>query len=535
MTTQPMRWTLLCVLTGALTLAAKPALAELPEEGAALAPADSGVFIELDDLAQVRRELEQDPLINYLREHTPAKREPAAWRAVQDAMGMSGEQLFDRYFGQQLVIVGEGTQEGGPGVMLSRVSEDDAELAIERLDLQRVAEPGAFELYHTADGLGRLAFGDGWMAMGDPAHEDYIQRLLGSIGQAETLADSPVFQQWIGKVADGSFARMFVQDPDKNQIHAAAVEREEGRLELRYAGQSDETSQLLSRVSDAEALEFGPLPRQTISATTLNLRDDKPDAGFVALMDRLLGNATYEGDVLPKLGAPIVTFLGEVKGEELVPRAAFSAPVLGIAIKLRDQSVAEELDRAMQNMLMFANVATMQMEVDPIELMTVEHEGVTFRSADVGTPLAQQLGEPSLAGAAQVSFGRIGDWYVVTTNAQYFEWCINADSDNAWRIDTSADVTKMNLAAPERPIATSFLRAPELAAHVRTWVAYAGAREPQWLDDAERDEPNTKPGRVIKGLTLLAGVLDHYEGMSVQVYGGEEEDTLRANALLQRQ
>src|SRR5690554_5744298 len=122
MATQTMRWVVACVVaTGVMAGVGRPALAELPEEGAAVAPADAAVFIEVEDLAALRAELEEDPLVEYLRDLTPARREPAAWRAIQDALGLSGEEIFDRYFGSRVVLVGEGTEEGGPGVLLSRV------------------------------------------------------------------------------------------------------------------------------------------------------------------------------------------------------------------------------------------------------------------------------------------------------------------------------------------------------------------------------------------------------------------------------
>lgn len=532
MTAHTLRWTLLCVLI--VTTAASSARAQLPEQAAELVPADVAVFIELRNLAELRGELENDPLVNYLREHTPARREPDAWRAVQDMLGMSGEEIFDRYFGKQVALIGQSTEHGGPGLLLSRVSNEDAALAVDRLQLQQIAEPGAFTLYQTGDGQGRIAFADGWMAMGDPQHDAYIRRTLGRLAEGDALADSEQFQEWVNKVAGSeSFARLFVRNDEADQVHAAGLKRSGGELVIDYAGTSNEVGELFRRTGDAGALEFGPLPRQTLSATSFNLRDREPDPRWVELMDRLVAPASFRDDVLPLLDAPVVTFLGEVPGDELEPEAGFRAPVLGIAIKLSDHAAVEHLTRAMDGLMVLANMGTLQMDLPAIEVRDVEHEGVSFRSANVGEALAVRLDEPGLRGAAQVSFGRVGDWYVVATNAQFFRWTIDAHGDEAARLTEAADLERMNLVPRDRPVLTSFTRTPELAAHFQSWLDHIDARAPHWTRDADRMEPQTEAGRAIKGLTLLSGILDYYESASVQVFG-EDEETLRATATLRR-
>jgi hypothetical protein len=524
---------LIAIVALVLCTATLTRAADAPDSPAQLAPADANVYVQINDLAGLRADWANDPLAKYLEQYMPPHHEPQAWQDIQTLMGMSGEQIVDTYFGKVLGLFAVGTGEKPPGLVLSRVEAADSKMAIEKLALESMGKFGPFELYQPSDGKGRIAVSDKWVAMGDVKHDDFIRNALTNAGKGPSLADNAQFKQWTSKLPGGWIAMGFARDKDKDEVHTAGAYRENRNLTIEYAGHSPNFSKVYEKLSDAGAAEFGPLPQSTIGAMTLNVYDKTPDPRAVEFFDRILAPRSYEQQVLPKLDAPVVAFLGELKSSEVEPNPGLSVPVVGVALHLKDGSVSADLDRILNSVLVFANLATMQWAVDPIAMTTSEYSGSKYSVADMGKPLSQKAKRPEIAGLVKLTYGRVGDWYVICSHETFYRQCVDAAAGKS-ALSAAADFKAMPLKDHGQAIMSGFVRAPRLGDHIQTWLDYARPKYPQVFADAEQVDPDRPVAKAVRGLTVLRGALNHYRSMSLQTYRGEG-DVMRAKADIIRQ
>ncbi len=500
---------------------------------ATLLPAEGVVaYIEIDDLAKLRADAAKDPLIAYLKSEGPGKEDPA-WLEVQTMMGLSGDEIVDRYFGKKLAIIGGSHEPGGKGFLLSAVSKDDAALAIDKLKLEKLADAGDFAVYKTKDNKGRIAFGGGWMAMSDAKHEDYFKSVLAQLGKGPSLAENPDFKTWSDKLPASRQAEMLVHDRDGHGYHALAAVWTGRDVILHYAGTSDSITELLGKIGDAKATAWGPLPSSTIALMSWNIYEKSPDPRQAAIMDRLVAPASFAKDVVPKLAAPAVVFLGELKSEQLDPAPGFSVPVFGATVKMKDATVAADLDRAVNGVLVLANLATLRWKTDPIAMGQAEYAGQSYHTADLGAAISQAAKKPELKAVVKIAYGRVGDYYVICTHEAYFKQCLDTLKAGE-KLGDAADVKAMGLKESASPIGTGLLRPGLLAAHVQTWLSRIEKDHPELTEQSKLPEPPEGPARGLKAARVLSGVLRYYKGMNMQLTR-DGEGVLRGQINIQRQ
>ena len=489
-------------------------------QAAQLCPASVGVFIQIDNLAEARALFAHDPLIEYLRTLGPAPQEPKPWRQLQTMLGMDGDQIIDRFFGRSVAVVAQKAEDGSPWLLLSRVSADDANVLVTKLNLRHLDQLNGFDAYATADDKARLAFGRGWMVVADKRFENVAGNFIKQAGDGPALADDPDFKAALAKMPADRTAVAFARDPGKGEAHVLAAVRRGRDVSLHYAGHSPKFKDLLDRRADAKALEFGPLPADTLAAATLNLYDPNPqDNPFV---DRLLAPKTFRGDVLPKLAAPLVVFLGEVKGAAVDPDPGLDVPVLGVAVKLKDPAVADDLTRVFDGLMLLANIATVQWQTQPIVVAGASYHETSYRTAGLGAALAERTGRPELA-TLKLSYGRVGDWYVLCTQDTFFKRCIDASGDATAALVNSPAFKAMAVGEQRGAIATYVARPAAVARHMQTWISHWQKVRPAVIASAVGD-PQTPEAKGVKGVMILTHVLAHFKSVSFQAHvaeGGE--------------
>ena len=475
----------------AVCLAASAAMAQ---QAAELAPADAGVYIEVANLAQLRRELADDPLVKLLQEQMPHRRQPQAWVAVQEAMGISGEEIFDRYFGELVVVIAERAGDRPPGLLLSKVSEDDAKLAVERLALEQVAQVNGFTAYLTSDKRGVFAFGQGWMAMADKRHGEYMRRVVEGIGAGDSLADDATFQQWMAKLPPEQGAVLFARDANGPQVHVMGVGRQQRNFTLTYAGKSPQWQPLLDAAPEMPSLPYGPLPASAIAAMSVNLRNAAPDPQFVAFMDRLLGGKSFEREVLPHIGTPSVLFVAQVGGDKLTPAIEAPVPAVGLALRMTDAAVAPDLQRAMDQLVVLFNLLTLEWGTPAAAMREVQHEGVAYRVAELGPALAQRLKMPQYSGVVGVSYGTVGEWFVVTSHPVVHQQCIEAAKRSGDAASPNAAALIAGGSDMKQPIAGAFVSTTQVGDLLSAWMNELREANPR-LNQALRRGESPRPWR----------------------------------------
>ena len=108
------------------------------------------------------------------------------------------------------------------------------------------------------------------------------------------------------------------------------------------------------------ALDFGPAPKETIGALSINLLDRDPDPRRTAFLDQLVAPKTFVGDIMPKLSGPIVVMMGQIPADRVVPATDIPTPVIALAIRMKDPAVSGDIDRMFDGVLMFVNLFASQ-------------------------------------------------------------------------------------------------------------------------------------------------------------------------------
>ncbi len=503
------------------------------ESPADLAPDKAGVFVQIDDAAGLRKAYENDPLVKYLQKMLPNEGKPGDWVALEKMLGLTSEQIVDRFFGKSAAFVAERPEDGGPWMLMSRVTEAEHKLAVEKLGLQFINEVNGYKAYRTSDDSARMAFGKEWMVIAEKRHERIIGDVLKQADGFAPLSKDKQFAAQIAKLPADRVAFALLRDSSKGELHSFALTRNGLDAALHYAGQSPQATPLFDLMGDAKATDFGPLPASTLAAVTLNL--DKIKLEDTAAIDRLLTPRKFETDIAPKLAAPVLLFAGQVDPAEMERKPDMPLPALGVAIRLRDRSVAIDLDRVLDSVVTIANVGTIQWQTAPIALRHVTYQqgddAVAYRVADFGTMLAQRTQRPELA-PIRVTYGRIGDWYVITTQHAFFKACLKTQTDPTTALANSPAFRELGLQNAQRPIGAAFVRTEPVADMMTAWLNHWREHRPQLIASSD-DLPQSPEARFARGVSILATILKHHKSVTLQAHR-DDDGQVRAVAAFKR-
>lgn len=433
-------------------------------DAARFAPADAEKFIEIDNLAELLDEWQNDPLAKYLRDNLPLGQSLDDWDQPAAALGMTREEMVRTLFGRSVAVVFANVEDKDPAIIITKVPAADAERAADRLGLKQIGETNGFKRYQSKDNT-FVAVGQDWVIVSNADSRDAAGRIIA--GDAKTLADDETFKQWTAKLPAERTATMFLRDDDAGDRHVFGLVRDGRDFSLRYVGESPNYRALFAMLRDGRSLEFGPLPASTIAAVTSNLiTTEIPNS---QQLDRFFTARSFS-EVLESIDTPGITFLGEVDGANAGLDIDVKAPVPGIAVRLKDPAVADDVTRALDTGVVLINIASMKWknaarQLPKANLVSVDHEGVSFRYAGLGELLAAGAGRDELK-MINLAYGRVGDYYVICTNDHFFKQCIDADRGATATLIESAPFKAMPLTGHDAPVATLFVRTEIGRAHV---------------------------------------------------------------------
>jgi len=493
-------------LAGALLLQA-PAWAQAPAE---LAPADTSVFVHINEPADWFGDLTQGPLGQKWREMVE---EAEGSGDLLAALGMNVDQFMDAYFGGDVVMIGQGKDgQDKPGVMFTKVQDADRAHAIESLALQRQGEVAGNPMYTGADGNGYIVMMDEWVAMTDLAGLEYLRSILNQGANTPRLADTDHYAKWTKELpGDRSMTMLAFESADSQ--HALGVVRKGKGLDATYLGTSPNYDEMMAMLGETSVAEFGPLPVETISAITFNIEPSEKARPGLDKLNMLINGKSFVDDVLPKLEAPTVMFMGSVAGNAVDPAVGVEIPVGGMAFKISDASVVADLDTMFDNVVMLANVAVMGFEAGLIPQRNETYGGASFKVAEVGKPVAQGLEFPELA-PMQIVYGQVGDYYVVCSQEQFFKKCVDADKvGKAMRIEIEGKPHRL----ADTPVLAMTARPDRFGSLLLSWGKML---ETRGLPDAiagENDMP-IETERLMDAVQLF----QQYSLAKMQVWTGED-------------
>ena len=494
---------------GAALLVQAPAWAQAPAE---LAPADTPVFIHIDEPADWFDEMTDGPL-------------GKKWRAMIEesegsgdllaAMGMDVEKFMDAYFGSEVVVLGQGKGddgEEGPGVIFTKVDQDHRAHAIESLALKQQGDIAGNPVYTGEDGDGFIVMTEDWVAMCDLKSYEYLQSILKQPANTLRLADTEHYKKWTKELpADRAMTMLAIESNDAQ--HAMGVVRKGKGMDATYLGTSPDYDKMMAMLGENNAADFGPLPAQTISAISFNMMTNEQPCKGMEKLDVLLNGKSFVDDIYLKIDSTMVMFMGSVPGDQLDPKVSVEVPAFGMAIKMKDAAVAKDMDLMFDNVVMLANVSVMNFEAGLIPQRTAEHEGTTFKVAELGKPIAKGMSFPELA-PMQIVYGTVGDYYIVCTQEQFFKQCVDADkADKTMQVKIAGKPHRL----AKTPVLAMNAKPDRFASMALSWMKMLDEKGlPDALDDEQHMPLQNEHAQD------MMQMLEQYSQVEMQLWTGED-------------
>jgi len=505
-----------------LCLAAAPALraqdaepqdTAVPQEAAKMLPAETGSFIQIDDIAQTRADLARDPVFCEMLKMLPHARHRAAWAQMQTMLDLNGEQIVDRYLGSRVVIVGPRPGWGQPMTIMMRVKPDDSKRLVSSLALEPMATSGSFKVFSTHDNQTRIAVSSQWVSVARTGkHDDYMRAMLGQCGNGRTLSEDPEYRDWMARLPQERSAVAFFRGHPTGHSAAVAIVNKPAQLSIHYVGRIDNSNKLFDMMGDGAATQFGPLPRETIAAATINLLNRTPDD--IEMLDRLLAPRSYEKDIADKIAAPLLVFAGSPMPDN--DEAAL--PAVGGAIWMRDESVAQDLSLLIDNAMLVMSVTASKWGAPPIITQSVKHGDKEYRIAEVGVVLAKRFGRDELI-RVRLSYGKVGNWYLVASNEKFFNRCLDAMDDPSLRLESDPSTKCLAHCKKGRSIATVFIMGDQTKALAMRWI--------DLLDNsnAPQFDPQTD-AQIAEFIGTVPALFTRYSSLSAQFRRDDNDENL---------
>lgn len=502
---QSKRLQLASLLTvSAALLFGQPAVAQTPAE---LAPADAAVFIHIKSPNGWFGDLTQGPIGEKMRKKIETQEGSGDMLA---ALGMNIDQFMVSYFGEDLVIVGPGDDKDG--VVFTKVSAENRARAITSLGLKRQGAIAGNPMYIGPDGDGYFVMMDNWVAMCELNAVDYMTKLIERDAESPSLADTDHYARWTTELpANRAMTALFINGEDDQ--HALGVIRQVRGMDATYLGISPNYNKMKTMFGENEVADFGPLPANTIGAMTFNLAPGEGHKKDFAMLDAMLGGKSFVDDIMPKLDAPTLMFMSSVSGDKVTPKVGVEVPVFGMAVKMSDDTVATDLKMMMDRAVAFANLAVMQYDAGMIPQRVATHKDASFQVAEVGVPVSRGLGWAEIA-PIQLAYGQVGDYYMVCTQEQYFKAALDANAaGKAMRIPVEGAAHRLAVT----PIMAMTVRPDSFAQMMRSWIKMIETKGlPEAVTKGEDQAID------IEGLYDIAGMMQQYSRMKMQVWTGED-------------
>ena len=206
----------------------------LPAQDAArFAPAGAVAYVQIDGLASLRKDWEKDPLATYIKENLPLPPQQG-WDDLQKVMGLSEQEIIDKFLGQTITLIAFESGQNPPLMIVSKVAQADADLAIEKMQLKATGMLGQWKGYSSTDNKATIVVGGGWVIVVDKRIGDAVKPVLE--GKGKTLADDPAFVQWIDRLPKSRSVTAFMREGDTITVRATSPKtffRDFGALAVR--------------------------------------------------------------------------------------------------------------------------------------------------------------------------------------------------------------------------------------------------------------------------------------------------------------
>jgi len=509
------------------------------DDPAAFLPSDVQLFAHMEKAHGFIDADDQDPVTREAWSVIEAL-VPEEFRAtVAAAFEIEEAELLRQLFSEDLTIVEQPLEERTAVILLSRPPPELLERLPAAADLRQVnrRSDDTFTFYHGDAGEKhyRVAISDRWLAFALPEDATSLRHVLSVRDRVETLDTDAAYRDVVSRLPKARHALLFTQSRERNEHHALTIERAGNRLEVLYAAKSPEVEKYVEPRESTAVVDFGPLPANVVAAGTIGvLTDELPRE---STLDLLLVPVNIREHVLPKISPPIVVFLGSLPRSSFELDPGFTVPVVGIAIRLKDPSVAEPLDHICSRLHFLSSVGRLALAEGFFGIRPVTQRGLDYHVADFGpvvratsrgTLLERLASLPASSALTRVTYGRIGEYYVVCSNETFFHDWQRTTAGHAERLDAADDFKDFEFETHDGLIFSGLTRGQALAALLREAAEFVrkstGDEEVEKAVEAEKSAKAEKraTSRIEQPLRWIADGLKQSVSFSFQVWHGDD-------------
>ncbi len=466
------------------------------KELATLAPADTGLFIALHDVASWEQRYGEHPLWPLLTQLLPCQERPRLWRRLQFMMNLDQRQFVERYLGKSVALLLPDPFLERTLTMASRVAPADSQALVEALRLLPLGAVGAYQLYTTPDRGARVAISPQWVLLTSAEGERQLRRLVEQPADDPRLATEPLFRQALAE-APGHTPLLVYARTDDSQCQTGWIEAGERQMTVHFLVRSPQVAPWRQAVLRATHNRASVAP----ACAALSVRLELPpiDLERPHPLDAFLAPQRFYHDILGRMASPIVFFVCPPPALGACPEGPAEArqvpsdlPTLGLSFAWRDAALADDLDVILTNLTsVLGQTARDEQGAPAYTVQAVAHAGGIRRSAACGPVLAARTGWRELDGVA-LTWGRVGDRYIICTREREFSLCAGPCGNDAQTPVTAAPAAAIHEAAAG-PALTDADRKP-LVAQVQLQAAPLRAMLQRWIEQEQNEAGAGGPG-----------------------------------------
>ncbi len=249
----------------------------------------------------------------------------------------------------------------------------------------------------------------------------------------------------------------------------------------------------------------------------------------LGLLDALLFPLSARSVILPRLASPAVGFVGQLPAEQVWPAAqrppgVEQVPVVGLMLHVRDPSVARDLDTILGRLHMVASLSEFDFKRMFFGLHQAE-DGTRYQTADFGQALTRRISDPTFApllklpttaGLSRLTYGIVGDWYLICSQEVFFRECLKLQKQMDSNVNQSAVVQRFVYHPASHPLLCAFTRADALSALLQSVDAYWNHAQGQLRQPNREATLNDRP------LQWVAQTLRQRQSIHMQLWRTEK-------------
>lgn len=441
------------------------------DDPAVICPENTRVYLRVDRLADWRDQRDVDPLVEHVWQAIDALKPPAIWEKAMDRLGLDEGAMADAMFGQCAVLVVHRHKGREAPFVLTRISRGLGKRLPQAFGMspwQAQPKLGPLRVFTASndDKALTMMIGRRWLVMGELRRIDLMRHWLCSVAAGATAIDQSQHARALTAGLPAQRDVLLLASTARDR-HAAAVVRQHRGVTVHYAADSSQLLRIDKEHATIDGVNFGPLPADTVGALSINVL--KQDQEIPRMLELLIFPHRFKRHVLGRLAPPVVAFLGSVPGHRIQPDPGAAVPALGVALHMSDRRVARDLDRLVVGVHRLVNLGELDLLRMVFGVRRIRDKGEPYHVANFGdavmkhvkgSPLADLLQMPSNAGLTHLTFGPVGDWYVVCSQEAMFLDCRAAIEEESARI---SPLQVLDAGAPPNLLASGFTRVGKLA------------------------------------------------------------------------